>query len=72
MEKTMEGFPENPHAIFPFDLFDGYRNLDGIHDPGREGELENIFDKTFFKCARVEGAKAQTYRLVIVPSYSPS
>jgi hypothetical protein len=48
MEKTMEGFPENPHAIFPFDLFYGYRNLSSVHHPGREGELENIVDKTFF------------------------
>jgi hypothetical protein len=47
-KKTIGGSPENPHAIFPFDLFYGYRNLSGVHHPGREGELENIVDKTFF------------------------
>jgi len=49
-----------------------YRTLDGVHHPGREGELENMVDRPFFKCAMAERAKAQTYRLVLVPSYSPS
>ena len=49
-----------------------YRTLDGVHHPGREGELENLVDRPFFKCAMAERAKAQTYRLVIVSSYGPS
>jgi hypothetical protein len=40
----------------------------------REGKvnLRTLSTRPFFKYARAEAAKAQTYRLVIVPSYSPS